>query len=180
MSRPIIVLAATLVAAGTLTACGTMGQSAGATAELAPTGAISPNPTMGKVSFTPLDHGVRVSGEVRGLPPGTEHGFHIHEKGDCGDNGNAAGGHFNPSEKHHGLHNPAGAHAGDLPNLVVGKDGKAKATFTAKGATLGEGKGSLFGPDGTALVIHADPDDEKTDPAGNSGARIACGIVERK
>jgi Cu-Zn family superoxide dismutase len=69
---------------------------------------------------------------------------------------------------------------GDLPNLVVGKDGKAKATFTAKGATLGEGKGSLFGSDGTALVIHADADDEKPDPAGNSPGRIACGVIEKK
>src|SRR5262245_11455345 len=119
MSRRIIALAAAVIAAATLSACGTMGQGAGATANLAPTGAISPNPIMGKVTFTPLSHGVRVSGEVRGFAPGTEHGFHIHEKGDCGDNGNASGGHFNPAGGTHGKFAAPGSHAGELPSLVA-------------------------------------------------------------
>ena len=134
---------------------------------------------IGHATFTSAKGGVKIEVTVAGLPPG-KHGIHVHAAGKCDPpEFKSAGGHFNPAEKQHGLHNPKGAHAGDLPNLSVGKDGNGKGTFTAKGATLGEGKGSLFGPDGTALVIHADPDDEKTDPTGNSGARIACGVIER-
>ena len=135
---------------------------------------------VGKATLTGAKDGVKIQVEVASLPPG-KHGIHVHAVGKCdAPLFKAAGGHFNPALKQHGLQNPEGAHAGDLPNLVVGKDGKAKATFTAKGATLGEGKGSLFGTDGTAIVVHADPDDEKTGPAGNSGVRIACGVIERK
>jgi superoxide dismutase, Cu-Zn family len=135
---------------------------------------------VGKATFTPTQGGVKVEVQVADVPPG-KHGIHVHAVGKCeAPDFKSAGGHFNPTAKKHGLKNPEGAHAGDMPNLDVGKDGKAKATFTAKGATLAEGEGSLFGPDGTALVIHADPDDEKTDPAGNSGARIACGVIEKR
>ena len=135
---------------------------------------------VGTATFTPAKDGVKVQVQVANLSPG-KHGIHVHAVAKCEPpDFKSAGGHFNPTGKKHGLHSPEGAHAGDMPNLTVGKDGKAKATFTAKGATLGEGEGSLFGPDGTALVIHADPDDEKTDPAGNSGARIACGVIEKK
>ncbi len=135
---------------------------------------------VGTATFTPTKNGVKVHVQVAHLPPG-KHGIHIHGAGKCeAPEFKSAGGHFNPFGKKHGLHNPEGAHAGDMPNLTVGKNGSAKATFTAKGATLGEGDGSLFGADGTALVIHADPDDEKTDPAGNSGTRIACGVIEKK
>jgi superoxide dismutase, Cu-Zn family len=135
---------------------------------------------VGTATLTPAKGGVRVHVQVAGVPPG-KHGIHIHAAAKCEPPAfSTAGGHFNPAGKKHGLHNPEGAHAGDLPNLTVGKNGKGKGTFTAKGVTLGEGDGSLFGPDGTALVIHADPDDEKTDPSGNSGARIACGPIEKK
>src|SRR5574337_1011281 len=135
---------------------------------------------VGTARLTQKAQGVELALKVSNLPPGV-HGFHIHAVGKCEPpDFKSAGGHFNPQGKKHGLENPEGAHAGDMPNLTVGKSGKAQATFTAKGATLGEGEGSLFGPDGTALVIHADPDDEKTDPAGNSGARIACGVIEKK
>ncbi len=135
---------------------------------------------VGTATFGAGKGGVVVKVTVAGLPPG-KHGIHLHAAGKCEPpDFKSAGGHLNPGGKQHGLHNPQGAHAGDLPNLVVGKDGRAKATFTAKGATLAEGVGSLLGPDGAALVIHADADDEKTDPAGNSGARIACGVIERK
>ncbi|WP_242360491.1 superoxide dismutase family protein [Anaeromyxobacter sp. SG17] len=135
---------------------------------------------VGTATLTPTRGGVKVAVAVAGLPPG-KHGIHLHGAAKCEPpDFKSAGGHFNPFGKKHGVHNPEGVHAGDLPNLTVGKNGKAKATFTAKGATLGAGEGSLLGPDGTALVIHADPDDEKTDPAGNSGARIACGVVEKQ
>ena len=135
---------------------------------------------VGTATLSPAKGGVRLTVVTTGIPPG-KHGIHIHAAAKCEPpDFKSAGGHFNPGGKKHGLHNPEGAHAGDLPNLVVGKGGHAKATFVAKGATLGDGVGSLFAADGTALVIHADPDDEMTDPAGNSGARIACGIIERE
>ena len=134
---------------------------------------------VGTATFTPVDAGVKVQVEVAGLTPG-RHGIHVHAVGKCDPpDFKSAGPHFNPFGRKHGVLNPEGAHAGDLANLEVGKDGKATATFTARGASLGPGEGSLFGPEGTALVIHADPDDERTDPAGSSGARIACGVVER-
>ena len=135
---------------------------------------------VGTAKLAEVPGGVSVHVQVASLPPG-KHGIHVHAAGKCeGPDFKTAGPHFNPTGKKHGAHNPEGAHVGDMPNLDVGKDGKASATFTAKGAKLGEGEGSLLGPDGTAIVIHADPDDEKTDPAGNSGARIACGVVEKK
>ncbi len=135
---------------------------------------------VGTATFTPTRGGVKVHVVATGLTPG-KHGIHVHAVGKCDPpDFKSAGGHFNPAGKHHGLRNPEGAHAGDMPNLTAGKNGKATGTFTAKGASLGEGPGSLFGPDGTALVIHAAADDEKTDPAGNSGDRIVCGVIERK
>jgi Cu-Zn family superoxide dismutase len=134
---------------------------------------------VGTATFQPSKGGVKIAVQVSGLPPG-RHGFHIHAAGKCEPpDFTTAGSHFNPGGKKHGHMNPEGAHAGDLPNLTVDKSGKGKATYTAKGITLGEGPGSLFGPEGTALVVHADPDDEKTDPTGNSGARIACGVIEK-
>ena len=135
---------------------------------------------VGTASLTSADAGVKVEIKVSNLSPG-QHGIHIHEMGKCeAPEFKSAGGHFNPQKKKHGSQNPEGAHAGDLENLTVGNDGKATATFIAKKATLGDGDGSLFGANGTAIVIHADPDDLKTDPAGKSGARIACGVIEKK
>ena len=120
---------------------------------------------------------VKIALEVEKLPPGP-HGFHIHAVGRCDPPDFAsAGAHFNPEGKKHGLKNPEGPHAGDLSNLVVGPDGTAKATASAPRVTLGAGPNSVFQPGGTALVIHAAPDDDVTDPAGNSGARIACGVI---
>ncbi|MFC4075706.1 superoxide dismutase family protein [Salinithrix halophila] len=122
--------------------------------------------------------GVEVRLNGKGLPPG-KHGLHIHEQAECdAPDFKSAGKHFNPEGKEHGLENPKGAHAGDLPNLKVKKDGTAQLSAIAKGVTLGKGKHSLVGKKGTALVIHEQPDDMKTDPVGKAGDRIACGEIE--
>ena len=130
--------------------------------------------TLGEVSG-----GVKIALKASGLKPG-DHGVHIHAVGKCEPPAfTSAGGHFNPGNKKHGKQNPEGAHAGDLPNLKVGADGTGSIEVTAGGVTLKGGAGSLFQPGGTALVVHADPDDEKTDPTGNSGARVACGVISK-
>ena len=121
--------------------------------------------------------GVSIALDVKNLPAG-EHGIHIHATPSCeGANFAGAGGHFNPTNKKHGMLNPAGIHAGDLPNLVVGANGEGRLEYTSPQFTLWPGGWSLMKPGGTAIVVHADPDDETTDPSGGSGARIACGVI---
>ena len=133
--------------------------------------------TIGTAILTEQQGGVKVALKASGLSPG-QHGFHFHEKGTCTPpDFRSAGDHFNPFHKQHGSKNPAGKHAGDLPNLEVKEDGTAEVTVVAKGATLREGTGSLLKKGGTALVIHAQPDDYASDPAGNAGPRVACGVV---
>lgn len=124
--------------------------------------------------------GVRVQVDVTGLPPG-EHGAHIHAAGKCeGPDFATAAGHFNVNGGIHGVAGTPGSHAGDLPNLVVGADGKGSLLFYSPFLSLNPAmsNGLTFGA-GTAIVIHAAKDDEHTDPAGNSGARIACGVVKK-
>jgi Cu-Zn family superoxide dismutase len=135
---------------------------------------------MGEATLTETPKGVKIGLQVEHLPPGV-HAFHIHENGVCATPDFAsAGGHFNPFGKEHGFENPAGPHAGDLPNITVAPDGTAKVEMYTKLVTLKEGpKNSLFKPGGTSLVIHAGADDYVTDPAGNAGPRIACGVITR-
>jgi Cu-Zn family superoxide dismutase len=135
--------------------------------------------TIGKATLTQTATGVQIAVDATQLPAGT-HGIHIHAVGKCeGPDFKSAGGHFNPAGKKHGKDNPDGSHNGDLLNLEAGADGHAKGSFLAANVTLGDGTNSLFQAGGTALVIHAGPDDYKTDPSGNSGARIACGVVQK-
>lgn len=136
---------------------------------------------VGRVILSEQPGGVGISLQVWNLPPGM-HGFHIHALGKCDPPAfTTAGGHFNPEGKKHGLQNPAGPHSGDLPNLVVGPDGTAAVEVLAPRVTLAPGTiNSLLGRDGSALVIHAGPDDDRTDPAGNAGARIACGVISSR
>lgn len=132
---------------------------------------------VGAATLNEVPGGVKIDVQVSGLKPG-EHGFHIHAVGKCEPRAfTSAGAHFNPYGKKHGHKNPEGAHAGDLPNLTVGADGTGSLDVTAVGVTLTPGRASLLQPGGASLVIHADPDDEKTDPAGNSGARLVCGVM---
>ena len=123
--------------------------------------------------------GVAIKLNVHDLTPG-DHGIHIHQVAKCdGPDFKSAGPHFNPDGKKHGLESPDGPHAGDIPNFIVDANGKSKATVIAKGVTLGDGANSVFTNGGTALVIHAKADDGKTDPSGNSGDRIACGVITK-
>jgi Cu-Zn family superoxide dismutase len=135
--------------------------------------------SIGTATLTESTGGVRITAALTGLPPGT-HGIHIHSVGKCEAPGfTSAGGHFNPDNKQHGMKNPMGAHAGDLPNFDVAADGTASLSLLAAHVTLGGGPTSLFHDGGTALVIHANGDDYMTDPSGNSGARIACGVIQK-
>ncbi|MEO8575260.1 MAG: superoxide dismutase family protein [Gemmatimonadales bacterium] len=129
-----------------------------------------------------LDKVVHVDAQLTGLPPGP-HGIHFHEKGLCEPAGTtafaSAGAHFNPLGRQHGLDNPAGPHGGDAPNFTVNADGNGRASFTTDRVSLTDGSTSLLDADGSAIVIHAAADDQISQPSGNSGARIACGVVKR-
>ncbi len=153
-----------------VTAC-SMNKGPMATATLSPT---SNSTAQGTVQFhEKADGAVEVEVKLTGVPPGV-HGFHVHDKGDCGDNGNAAGGHFNPMGTPHAGPATATHHAGDFGNVTAGANGEVRTRFTTRSITVSEGSASAVGH---AVILHANPDDLMTQPTGNAGGRIACGVV---
>lgn len=159
---------------GLLTACATYTQGPSAGAQLSPT---KGNITSGLVTFTQSGPKVLVSAEIRGLKPNAEHGFHIHEKGDCSSgDGMSTGGHFNPTTQSHGAHGIGSHHAGDLPSLVADANGVAKLKFETTSITVDSGVTNIIG---RGLIVHRDPDDYKTQPTGNSGPRLACAVISK-
>lgn len=163
-----------------LAACHTATSARGASRHASATLVDAGGRTVGTVQLAErATGGVTLTGTLAGLPAGP-HGIHLHAVGRCDAAGSfaGAGGHFNPGGRKHGLESPDGPHAGDLPGIVAGADGRATLNAVARSVTLGEGPGSLLDADGSALVVHAAADDQRTDPSGNSGARIACGVVK--
>lgn len=147
-----------------------------ATAQLQPTEGSS---VAGTISFTLVDGLLRASGDISGLKPGSEHGFHIHEKGDCSaPDGSSAGGHFNPTSAEHGSIDAASHHGGDMPNLVVDAQGNAHVDGPVS-SNVNAGKGDDFDIIGRGLIVHADPDDYTSQPTGNAGARLACAVITK-
>jgi Cu-Zn family superoxide dismutase len=170
--KPIAVMAVTgALAAG----CASMNITGGpsAVANLEPTAG---NTAKGTVSFTQHGDKVRVSAQLTGLKPDAEHAFHVHEKGDCSSaDGMSAGGHYNPAGKPHGPQ-AADHHAGDMPNLKADAYGNASGTFDISGVSIGSGDADIVGK---GLIVHRDPDDYKSQPAGNAGPRIACATIRK-
>jgi Cu-Zn family superoxide dismutase len=172
MRNPILCLAT----AGLVAGCAGMGGTAGPKA-LANLAATKGNSATGTVSFEQRGDKVLVSGTVTGLKPNAEHGFHVHEKGDCSSgDGMSAGGHFNPAGKPHGHHAGMGRHAGDMPNLKADAYGTASFSFEMAGLTIGSGPADIAG---RGLIVHRDPDDYKSQPAGNAGPRLACAVIAK-
>ena len=134
---------------------------------------------LGTITLEEEEDGVDLEGRLTGLQPGV-HAFHIHQTGRCTPpDFSSAGGHYNPTGRQHGFENPQGPHAGDMPNITVGQDGTVEIDSENERVTLAGGPATLFDADGSAVMIHAGPDDYHSDPAGDAGARVACGVVTR-
>ncbi|KAB7769799.1 superoxide dismutase family protein [Xanthomonas maliensis] len=145
-----------------------------ATAELKPT---QGNEVKGTVTFKTVDGALRVTGQLSGLKPNSEHGFHIHEKGDCSaPDGSSAGGHFNPAQTDHGMVSNDPHHGGDMPNIKADAQGNASIDGPVS-SNVNLGKADQYDIAGHAVIVHADPDDYKTQPTGNAGGRLACGVI---
>lgn len=170
MIRLITSFAATLVVAG----CATPSTAPTATATLVST---IGSTTKGQVQFTQQGDKVIVRGEITGLKPNAEHGFHVHDKGDCSSgDGMSTGGHFNPDAVAHGAHDHNVHHAGDLPSLKADSYGVARFKFETTSLSVGGAKADVVG---RGLIVHRDPDDFKTQPTGNAGPRLACAVVTK-
>jgi Cu-Zn family superoxide dismutase len=162
------------VGTAALAGCAAMRSQVVATAPLQPTAG---NTASGTVRFVQAGGRVQVSGEVRGLKPGAEHGFHVHEKGDCSSgDGMSTGGHFNPDGKPHGQHGLGAHHAGDLPPLKADSAGVARFSFDSNTISIGTGPSDVVGK---GLIVHRDPDDYRTQPTGNAGPRLACAVIRK-
>ena len=160
------------LAVAVLGACASMDSGPTASAALKPT---QGSAVAGTVRFAQKGDNVLVTADVSGLKPNSEHGFHVHEKGDCSaPDGMSAGGHFNPTGKPHAHHGQGERHAGDMPNLKADANGNAKYSFETDALAVGGGAANVVG---RSVVVHRDPDDYKTQPAGNSGPRLACGVI---
>ena len=175
MTRSIfLVTAATLALAG---CSGMPTQGAAGTSAVAALAPTTGNSTSGTVRFAQRGDKVLVTGEVRGLRPNGEHGFHVHEKGDCSSgDGMSTGGHYNPGNQPHGRHTSAAHHAGDLPSLRADASGVARFSFESTGFSIGAGRADVVGK---GLIVHRDPDDYTTQPTGNAGPRLACAVIVR-
>lgn len=177
-----IVLLVTLSAAG-LAACASappmpkaMANTSTASMAVANLAPASGSLVSGKLMLMPMGDGVHVSGDIGGLMSGSSHGFHIHEKGDCSAaDASSAGGHFNPTTSMHGKAEAGAHHAGDIDNIVADGGGVAHVNAHVMGVSLGGGAANDIA--GRAFVVHAAPDDYAAQPSGNSGARIACGVI---
>ncbi|MGQ0645010.1 MAG: superoxide dismutase family protein [Elusimicrobiota bacterium] len=172
MHKVVVALIASLLAVPAVSAAGRKKSPASGMvrAALSPTAG---NITSGHVEFSQVGSDVAVSAQISGLKPNARHGFHIHENGECGPDGQAAGGHFNPAGRMHGGPDSAERHAGDLGNVTADAQGFARVA-------LKHSRLSLSGPHsivGRAVVVHAEADDLTSQPAGNAGPRIACGVI---
>ncbi|WAP68107.1 superoxide dismutase family protein [Jiella pelagia] len=130
---------------------------------------------MGTASFVPTPNGVLIEADLQNLPDGT-HGFHIHETGTCEGDFTSAGGHYNPGDREHGYMSENGPHAGDMPNIVAA-NGSAKVSVFNSKVTMTGGEAPLDDEDGSALMIHSGADDYASQPSGDAGSRIACGVI---
>ncbi len=167
-------LALVALTAGLAGCAGMMHRGPMAMAKLEPTRG---NATAGMAMFHQRGEQVMVHVKVEGLKPGLEHGFHVHEKGDCSSgDGMSTGSHFNPAGKPHGPQDTTERHAGDLPSLKADAQGRVDVKFTLGGLSVGSGAADVVGK---GLIVHAMPDDYRTQPTGNAGARLACAVIAR-
>ena len=165
----------TAAAFDTTTAAAPAGDTAAGAGGVTATMRDSAGRELGSVTLTETAQGIAIAGTLRGLPPG-EHGFHLHTTGQCTPTFEAAGGHWNPTGTQHGSQNPQGPHLGDMPNVTVGADSSVTIQTTTPGGTL-RGTNALLDADGAAVMVHATADDNRTDPSGAAGGRVACGAV---